>query len=153
MRSRVLLPSLAVVLASCTSENELSLPAPPAGYPTAYATRDCAPADGPAVRLYLAAEPSEALPPPAPFVDVVIWQGVNAISNKQFEWNDASNDGSARRCITADACESASRVIVRFRPTGADTTITGTVTLTFGDGSIVTGGFNAAWRPRTVLCG
>jgi len=55
--------------------------------------------------------------------------------------------------LTAEACESASQVIVRFRRTGADTTITGTIRLTFGDGSIVTGGFNAAWRPRTVLCG
>ena len=74
---------------------DLSLPAPPNGYPTAYATRDCAPADGPAMRLYLAAEPSEALPPPAPFIDVAIWQGVSSVANERFEWGGASSEGNA----------------------------------------------------------
>lgn len=153
MRSRVIVLSLALVIASCNSENELSLPAPPPGYPTAYATRDCAPADGPAMRIYLAAEPSEALPPPVPFVDVAIWQGVSSVSGRRFEWTGATNDGFARRCIAADTCEPASHVMVQFRPLGPDTTVTGTMILTFNDGSIVTGGFNAAWRPRTMLCG
>ena len=90
MSTRVVALSLALLLASCNSENELSLPAPPAGYPTAYATRDCAPADGPATRLYLAAEPSEALPPPVPFVDVAIWQGVGPS-------RAGSSSGPARR--------------------------------------------------------
>lgn len=153
MSSRVVVLSLALLLASCNSENDLSLPAPPAGYPTAYATRDCAPADGPAMRLYLAAEPSEGLPPPVPFVDVAIWQGVASVSSRKFEWSGPSNEGFARRCIATDACEPASQVIVKFRPLGPDTTVTGTMILTFADGSVVTGGFNAAWRPATMLCG
>ena len=153
MRPRLIVLSLTLLLASCNSENELSLPAPPPGYPTGYATRDCAPADGPAMRLYLAAEPSEALPPPAPFVDVAIWQGVSSVSGRRFEWTGSTNEGFARRCIATDTCEPASQGIVQFRPLGPDTTVTGTMILTFDDGSIVTGGFNAAWRPRTMLCG
>jgi len=142
-----------LLLASCNSGNELSLPAPPPGYPTAYATRDCGPADGPATRVYLAAEPGEGLPPAVPFVDVVIWQGVASVSGRRYEWAGASNDGFARRCIASDTCEPASQVVVHFRPLGVDTTVTGTLTLTFADGSVVTGGFNAAWRPATMLCG
>ena len=153
MSKRVIALSLVLLLAGCNSGNELSLPAPPAGYPTAYATRDCAPADGPAMRLYLAAEPSEALPPPVPFVDLAIWQGVASVAGKRFEWTGASSDGFARRCVATDSCEPASRVALQFRPVGPDTSVTGTMTLTFADGSIVTGGFNAAWRPNTMLCG
>jgi hypothetical protein len=153
MSTRVVALSLALLLASCNAENELSLPAPPAGYPTAYATRDCAPADGPAIRVYLAAEPSEALPPPAPFVDLAIWQGVTSVPGRKFEWTGPSSEGFARRCVAADTCEPAAQVIAQFRPLGPDTTVTGTVLLTFADGSVVTGGFNAAWRPNPMLCG
>ena len=105
------------------------------------------------MRLYLAAEPSETLPPPVPFVDVAIWQGVSAVANQRFEWNGATSEGNARRCITADACEPATQVLLQFRPLGADTSVTGTMTLTFADGSVVAGGFNAAWRSSTMLCG
>ena len=153
MRKRVVMLPLALLLASCNSENDLSLPAPPPGFPTAYAMRDCAPADGPALRLYLAAEPSEALPPPAPFVDVAVWQGVGALSGKRVEWNGPSSAGTARRCTTAEACEPATQVVLQFRPVAADTSVTGTMTLTFADGATVTGGFNAAWRSATMLCG
>lgn len=150
--NRQVIVSLALLL-GCTSENDLSLPSPPNGYPTAYATRDCGPADGPAVRLYLAAEPSEALPPPVPFIDVAIWQGVSAVADNRFEWSGVSSEGNARRCGAADACEAASQVRLQFRPLGADSSLAGTMTLTFPDGSTVAGGFNAAWRPRTMLCG
>jgi hypothetical protein len=142
-----------LLLASCSSENDLSLPAPPAGFPTAYATRDCAPADGPALRLYLAAEPSEALPPPSPFVDVAVWQGVGALSGKRVEWSGASSEGNARRCASADACAPATQVVLQFRPIGPDSSVRGTMSLTFADGSTVTGGFDAAWRSATMLCG
>lgn len=142
-----------LVATACIGDNELSLPAPPVGYPTAYATADCGPADGPATRLYLAAESSEALPPPAPFIDVAIWRGVNSISNKRIEWSGTASDGNARRCSAADACEPATQVVLQFRPVGADTTVTGTVTLTFADGSTIAGGFNAAWRSSHPLCG
>lgn len=153
MRIRVIAAATLLLLVSCTSENDLSLPAPPSGFPTAYAMRDCAPADGPAMRLYLAAEPSEALPPPAPFIDVAIWQGVSTVADKRFEWSGASSEGNARRCTATDACESATGVVLQFRPLGADTSVTGTMTLTFADGSMVAGGFNAAWRSTTMLCG
>ena len=141
-----------LLLGGCTSENDLALPAPPTGYPTAYATRDCAPADGPAMRLYLAAEASEALPPPAPYVDVAIWQGVSSVSNKRFEWDAASSGGTARRCSAADACEAATRVVLQFRPLGADTSVTGTMTLTFADGSMVAVDSMPAWRHPTPCC-
>jgi hypothetical protein len=153
MTSRSLVAALVLLTMSCNSDNELSLPAPPSGFPTAYATSDCAPADGPAVRLYLAAEPAEALPPPAPFVDLTIWQGLQSVAGKRFEWTGASSDGSARRCTAADACEQATGVLVRFRPLGTDSSVTGTLTLTFPGGSTVAGGFNAAWRPTRPLCG
>jgi hypothetical protein len=144
---------LLLLLIGCNSDSELSLPAPPAGYPTAYATAACGPADGPAVRLFLAAEPAEVLPPPAPFVEVAIWQGVTSLSNRRIEWTSGSSDGNARRCDAAGACEEAMSVAVQFRPIGADTTLTGTVTLVFAGGSTVAGGFNAAWRPSQLLCG
>lgn len=145
--------ALFVVLAGCSTESDLSLPAPPPGYPTAYATAACAPADGPATRLYLAAEPAEALPPAAPFVEVAIWQGVTSLSGQRLEWTGQSGSGMARRCDAAGACAEATSIVVQFRPIGADTTVTGTVTLGFADGATVAGGFNAAWRPTQQICG
>lgn len=144
---------LGLALASCVSENELSLPAPPAGYPIAYAAATCAPADGPAVRLFLAAEPTEALPPASPFVELAVWHGVASLSNREFEWAGSSSDGVARRCDVTGACEEATQVHLRFRPVGDDTTVTGTLTLTFPGGSTVGGGFSAAWRPTRQFCG
>jgi hypothetical protein len=145
--------AILVLLASCGSDNGLSLPAPPPGYPTAYATAACAPFDGPATQLYLAAEPAEALPPPAPFIEVAIWQGVMSLSGRRIEWAGASSSGMARRCDPAGACVEATNVAVQFRPVGADTTVTGVVALNFADGSTATGGFNAAWRHSQLMCG
>ena len=145
--------AIVVLLTSCTGGSELSLPAPPPGYPTAYATAACAPSDGPATQLYLAAEPAEALPPPAPFVEVAIWQGIMSLSNHRVEWTGPSSNGVARRCDGNDSCIEATSVVVQLRPIGADTTVTGTVTLVFADGSTVTGGFNAVWRHSQFMCG
>ena len=145
--------ALFVVVAGCSAENDLSLPAPPPGYPTAYATAACAPADGPAMRLYLGAEPAEALPPATPFVEVAIWQGVTSLSGRRIEWTGDSSNGMARRCDAAGACTQATSAVVQFRPMGTDTTVTGTVTLSFADGTTVAGGFNAAWRPTQLMCG
>ncbi len=145
--------AVVVLLAGCTGDNELSLPAPPPGYPTAYATASCAPSDGPATQLYLAAEPAEALPPTPPFIEVAIWQGVTSLSNRRIEWTGASSDGMARRCDAAGACAEATSVTVQLRPIGTDTTVTGVVSLGFADGSTVSGGFNAAWRPSRLMCG
>ena len=141
------------LVVSCTSDNDLSLPAPPPGFPTAYATSACAPADGPATHLYLATEPAEALPPPAPFVEIAIWQGVTALSGRRIEWAGPSINGTARRCDAAGSCSEASSVALQFRPIGPDTTVTGVVTLAFADGSTIIGGFNAAWRGTPLMCG
>lgn len=147
---RVAVLSLAL---SCTSDNDLSLPAPPPGFPTAYATSACGPGDGPAMQLYLATEPAEALPPPAPFVEVTIWQGVHSLSGRRFEWTGVSSEGTVRRCDAGGACVEARSVALQFRPIGTDTTVTGVATLQFSDGSTVAGGFNAAWRTTRQMCG
>lgn len=152
MRRATMLAGVLLV-AGCSSENDLSLPAPPNGLPTAYATSDCAPADGPATRLYLSSEPADILPPSAPFVDVAVWQAAGAIAGKRLEWTGPSSDGNARRCTAADACEEATSVTLQFRPREADSSLSGTIALTFADGSSIAGGFNAAWRPRQQLCG
>jgi len=138
------------LLAACA---EASIPAPPTGYGFAYATRDCGPADGPAVRLFLVPQEVTLWPPSGARVEVAVWRATTQLPGADLVWSGATNLGWAGRCDDVAQCEAATDARVTFRGFAADSTLTGSVDLGFGDGSRVTGGFNAVWHPATPICG
>lgn len=127
---------------------------PPAGYPNAYAMSDCAPWDGPATTIYLSsneAEPdglpgSEIAPP---LVWVSVYQPRDALPGEGFDIDQGSIAG-AMRCPSEGFCEPAAGGRIRFGPPA--TRMAGDLVLDF-HGDTISGGFDAAWVDRRVLCG
>lgn len=150
---RPLMLALVLTLVACDDDNTGPVPAAPEGYPFAYASSACGPTDGPATRLYLSAEAFDSLPTTAPRIEVLVYRSAAELQGEDFSWSGYSAEGWAGRCSGDGACEEASSVAVEFRRNAADTVLTGEVRVRFPDGVTVGGGFEAAWRPRTELCG
>jgi len=140
----------AMLLAACS---DASVPAPPAGYGFAYATPDCGPADGPAVRIFLVGEEAALWPPTGARLEVAVWRGAAELPGADLSWSGATSLGWAGRCDDAGQCDAATDVRVQFRSFAADSTLTGSLDLGFADGSRVTGGFGATWHSATPICG
>jgi hypothetical protein len=141
---------LVTLLAACT---DASIPPPPTGYGFAYATGDCGPADGPAVRLFLLPQEVVLWPPTGARVEVAVWRAASRLPGAELAWSGATNLGWAGRCDDLDQCEAATDVHVTFRGFAADSTLTGSLDLWFGDASRVSGGFSAIWRSAAPICG
>lgn len=144
---------LLLLTAACGEDGAGPLPAAPAGYPYAYATNSCGPADGPATRFFLASEPSATLPTTVPRIEFAIYRSASELQGEDVVWNGASAEGWAGRCGGTGPCAAATSATVRFRRSGADTVLSGTVQLRFEDGSSTSGGFEATWRRTEQLCG
>ncbi len=140
----------ALLLAACS---DASVPAPPAGYGFAYATPDCGPADGPAVRLFLLPQEVELWPPSGARVEVAVWRPATGLPGAEISWSGATSLGWAGRCDDLGQCEAATDARVTFRGFAADSTLTGSLDLGFADGARVAGGFNAVWHSLTPICG
>ena len=137
-------------LAACS---DASLPAPPEGYAFAYATPDCGPADGPAVRIFLVGQEVALWPPTGARLEVAVWRGAADLPGAELSWSGATNLGWVGRCDDAEQCVAATDVRMQFRGFAADSTLTGSLDVGFADGSRVTGGFTAVWHAANPLCG
>jgi len=127
-------------------------PLQPEGLSHAAATRTCGPADGPAVAIYLAPSPVAVIEPAAPYVRVNIWQSVSDIEGGI--WDVASGaDAAAWYGATSTDVEVATDGHVTVSAVGPDTTVRGTVDLTFPSAGRITGSFEAAWISASPLCG
>lgn len=144
---------LLLLTVACGEDGAGPLPAAPSGYPYAYATNSCGPADGPATRFYLASEPSATLPATVPRIEFVIHRSASELQGEDVTWDGSSSDGWAGRCDGAGPCAAATSAVVRFRRGAADTVLSGTVKLRFEDGTSASGGFEATWRRTEQLCG
>jgi hypothetical protein len=155
MRSdvRSLMLLLALSIGACGDDDTGPVPAPPDGYPFAYATNGCGPTDGPGTRLILTSEAVTELPASVPRVEVTIYRRAADLQGEQFTWAGSSNEGQSARCDAASQCEPATATSIGFRDNTADTVLTGTVSLRFGDGTTVSGGFDAAWKRTGLVCG
>jgi hypothetical protein len=140
----------AILLAACA---EAAVPTPPPGYGFAYATPDCGPTDGPAVRVFLVPAEVRLWPPSGARVEIAVWRAVSRLPGSDILWSSATNLGWAGRCDELDQCENATEAHVTFRDFAADSTLPGTLDLWFGDGSRVTGGFSAVWHSASPICG
>ena len=146
------LPALLVCLAAACGD-ESAPTEPVSGLPHAVATNSCGPTDGPAVLIYLAAQPVESQQPVAPYVQVQIWESFTALAaGSVFQVSDffmqanASFHGSGVETKSANDGE----VGVTSR---TSTAIAGYVDLRFPDRVRLRGTFSAAWEPRQILCG
>ena len=149
-RSRILLLALttALVGTACTAT-----PAePPAAFPFALATRECGPADGPAVTMYLASDSSRVLPPGGAYVMIYVWHGLDELEDGPWTVGGASSDGAA---IYQDSSEMGIQLqgTVTVTDIEPDSTVEGAVDLRSAGAFAVRGGFRARWIPRQVLCG
>jgi len=137
------------VAAACQSDGAQI---PPDGLSHAAATRTCGPADGPAVAIYLAPSPVAVIEPAAPYVRVNIWQSVSDVEGGT--WDVASGaDAAAWYSATSTDVEVATDGHVTVSAVGPDTTVRGTVDLTFPSAGRITGSFEAAWISASPLCG
>jgi hypothetical protein len=141
---------LAVGLVGCTSS---TIPAPPAGLNHAVAMPACGPADGPAVDIYLTPTPLETAEPTPPFVRIYIWQPLARLTERAWLVGGDEPSGAASHHSSPNDLTVATSGIVRVNRVAADNTIEGSADLRFPDGRRVRGGFRAAWRMRTMLCG
>ena len=151
MIKRSLLGFLACLSAACGDESVPTEPVP--GLPNAVATNSCGPADGPAVAIYLAAQPVESLQPVAPYVQVNIQGSFNALGagtvfriTESYQVASAWFHGSGVEVKIANDGE----VGVT---TKSATGLAGYVDLRFPDGLRLRGRFSANWEPRQMLCG
>jgi hypothetical protein len=83
-RARILtVAAVAALIAACS---DTSLPASPEGYAHAYATRDCGPADGPAVRIFLVGQEPAVWPPTGARIELAVWRSVGELPGIALEW-------------------------------------------------------------------
>ena len=145
--------TIAAVLAGCTASSSPS----GTGFPEAFATRQCGPADGAIVAIYLTPSPQ---PPEAPdgqpvppFLRLTILHDIGQIAGRTFTWNAPGQvEAGADRCETAGPCTSASSGVIRIGAVDENRRTTGSYDLRLG-GARLQGSFTAPWRERLILCG
>ena len=144
-----ILPIACAVAAACAPDR---IPGPPAGFDHATAMRECGPADGPAVAIYLAADSGPFLQPPTPYVLITVWQSLDRLG--QESWGVGNEHGMAAAWFFSAPSNSQPATSGRVTVNLVDTTSTiqGSVDLMFPTVG-VSGGFRASWIPRTLLCG
>jgi hypothetical protein len=139
-----------VPLLGCSQNGAL---APPEGFPHAVAARSCAPNDGPAAVIYLSDAEVESLEPLPPYIRIVIWQPAGALANRSWSLSASAGEGGAWFHSTTEVHETASSGSVRVSTVSADTSLEGTVDVTFPTAGRIRGGFTARWIARPALCG
>jgi hypothetical protein len=140
-------------LAACgPSSDPAPVSHPPANFAYAYASPDCAPWDGPAVRILLTTTPSDAPEDERPQLRLVIYPREIRVAGRTYRWPAEPEMAIGARC-TGEACESASAGEIRLAPARPDSALEGTVTLRFGPSEVISGGFHAVWRPQRLFCG
>jgi hypothetical protein len=144
---------LTLGLAACGSGSDLApFPDPPDHFAFAYATPSCAPWDGSAVEILLTTMPAGDPEAARPQLRLAVYPRSAELAGTTYRWPDDQLMATGARC-DADSCQTAPAGEIRLGTVHPDSTLEGTVTLRFGPGDVLTGGFRAAWRSRRMLCG
>jgi hypothetical protein len=138
----------ALVLLGCAAADA---PGPVPGYPFAYASNECGPADGPATTLYLSERALDSLPPAGGHLAVTVWVGRDEALGRTFRSSDQPAQGFAAECGSAVSCEPAAAWRVTLRGISRDT-LAGSVDLLLGSRRVA-GSFRARWMPMRQYCG
>jgi hypothetical protein len=155
---RLVIALLIAGAAGCDSPSpEAAVPPPPPGFPYASAAPDCAPWDGAAISILLAAEPGSDTAGIAetvrPLLRVAIYPRDTGVTGRTYRWPADPQVAAGLRCEGGDSCEVSDGGEVTLLPAPGDTLFEGSVRLHFADGATISGGFRATWHPRRILCG
>lgn len=134
---------------SSGGEAPIELPSP---YRYAYAMSDCAPWDGPAVTIFLTADPATPDTVPYPQLRISIWRTGQVLPGNTFSWPGKEQVGAASRCDRENNCTPAAAGRVTFKAFQSDSALAGSFALRFPEGA-TTGGFRARWRGQRAFCG
>jgi len=117
------------------------------------AVADCAPWDGSATSIFLSDAPDERLPPPLPYLQLIIYEPGPRLTTRRIELGRMEDgSGIALRCQSGGACATSNRGTVEFDAPGPDGSLAGAYRIIFS-GDTVAGTFRAGWSPRTAICG
>ena len=147
---RLLRPLLILAISAACSSNGIPGPATELH---AVAARTCGPADGPAVEIYLSRAPIESLEPPAPYHRVAVWQPLDHLAGRSWSLAPDDGEGGAWSHPTATELEIATGGTATVTAVRPDSTVEGSVDVTFPSGTRLRGTFRAPWHPRQMLCG
>jgi hypothetical protein len=114
--------------------------------------RSCAPWDGPAVDIRLAAEPVQCGQINGPYIDMGVWRGLPIHSGDVVKFGSGSNNGFASRCTKEGNCERAESGTIKFESFQEGSGATGYYELHFKK-EIVSGTFDVKWCENRIMCG
>jgi len=129
---------------------------PPDGFPVAWMVTSCSPVDGPAVDLYLGeVEPTDVSQPTFPHIRISVDAGAEELAGNSFSTQGvAPQIFVTQTCTDEGECVSATGAAVEFENNAGSTIeYSGTVYVTFSDGSSVRGRFEAYLHASLILCG
>lgn len=139
---------VAAVVMACSSD---STSPTLRGFVYSAASAQCGTAGGPAVAVYLAPNPMEAIGPSAPYVRVYVPVGPSQLTAHM--WPIASNAEAAAwfypDVSTSEIAESGYMIV---NSVDSDNTINGSLDLFFPSAGHIKSEFHAKWRPNNVLC-
>lgn len=143
-----------VLNASIVRRNPLDASLSVGGPPSSgVAVADCAPWDGSATSIFLSDAPGERLPPPLPYLQLIVYEPGARLSTRRIELGRMEDgSGIAVRCQAGGGCATSNRGTVEFDAPGPDRSLAGAYRIIFA-GDTVAGTFRARWSPRAAICG
>jgi len=119
-------------------------------YSAAAAT--CGPADGPAVAIYLAPNPVDAIEPSGPYVRVYVAVQPSELTAHVWPINGKSEAGAwfHEDGSTSELAEGGYMIVNSVE---SDNSINGSLEIFFPDAGHIKSQFHAKWLPNHVLCG
>jgi hypothetical protein len=139
----------AVVLSACGN----TVTGTAADFRYVNATNSCAPADGPAVSIYLSAKPFTGSQVDQPYVAFNIWTGLRELSGRPYRLAQNSNDGFGSYYADQDRRAGLVTGTVLITRVAPDSSVHGTVDVQLTDGTRFVRDFVAPWRPTRTFCG
>lgn len=114
---------------------------------------DCAPWDGAATSLFFAPEGLQHLPPPPPYLQIVVYASGSGLAAARFVLGEnRAGSGIAVRCASTRECATADSGTVEFRLGPDDSTLSGAYRIYFPD-HLISSAFRARWVLREAMCG
>ena len=145
---------LAVALTTCAPFNAQATLDLADGFPYAAYHKDCAPWDGPAISLILAADPIDGLLPGYPHLRIANYRPPASFAESSFDWAGTDHTyGHAQLCGAEGECEVPHEVRVGFETPAEDGSVKGEIFIRFVDQREITGRFDAALIQTSMRCG
>lgn len=122
-------------------------------FPHAAATRACGPTDGPAVAIYLATVPIESLAPRPPYIHITVWQSLEHLPGGSWRIAAGGTTAAAWYYSASNDFEVATVGHLMVSAVLPDSSIQGSVDVTFPAAGRVSGALRSRWISRALLCG